>query len=109
MWVAGDGLMFGLMMVVFLMWSMDDRAAASGRGWLEAARRASLARLVASHPAPASAARPSRPRHRPERRRPGNRGGIRGRDRPSGRQTGTSAAGSMMTSTSPPITRSWPG
>ncbi len=47
MWVAGDAIMFGLMMVVFLMWSLDDRPAASGRGWLESARRASLARLVA--------------------------------------------------------------
>ena len=56
MWVAGDAIMFGLMMVVFLMWSLDDKPAASGRGWLESARRASLARLVASHPAPAGAA-----------------------------------------------------
>jgi hypothetical protein len=38
------------------MWSLDDRPAASGRGWLESARRASLGRLVASHPAPAGAA-----------------------------------------------------
>ena len=49
MWVAGDGLMFGLMMLVFLMWSMDDRAATSGHGWFESARKASLATLVASH------------------------------------------------------------
>jgi hypothetical protein len=49
MWVAGDGIMFGLMMLVFLMWSMDDRAALSGHGWLETARKASLAHLVASH------------------------------------------------------------
>jgi cytochrome c oxidase assembly factor CtaG len=50
MWVAGDALMFALMMVVFVMWSLDDRPGVSGRGWLEAARRASLGRLVASHP-----------------------------------------------------------
>ncbi len=49
MWVAGDGLMFGLMMLVFLMWSMDDRSATSGHGWFESARKASLASLVASH------------------------------------------------------------
>jgi cytochrome c oxidase assembly factor CtaG len=55
MWIGGDGIMFGLMMLVYLMWSLDDRAAASGHGWLEAARRASLASLVASHPAPAAA------------------------------------------------------
>ncbi len=55
MWVAGDAIMFGLMMLVFLMWSMDERTSASGRGWFEAARRASLASLVASHPAPGPA------------------------------------------------------
>jgi putative copper resistance protein D len=58
MWVAGDAIMFGLMMVVFLMWSLDDRPAVSGRGWLESARRASLAHLVNSHPAPAGAETP---------------------------------------------------
>jgi hypothetical protein len=41
-----------MMMLVYLMWSMDDRAATSGHGWLEAARRASMASLVAAHPAP---------------------------------------------------------
>jgi hypothetical protein len=43
--------MFGLMMLVYMMWSLDGRAATSGHGWLEAARRASLANLVASHQA----------------------------------------------------------
>jgi cytochrome c oxidase assembly factor CtaG len=52
MWIGGDGIMFGLMMLVYLMWSLDDRAATSGHGWLEAARRANLASLVAAHPAP---------------------------------------------------------
>jgi cytochrome c oxidase assembly factor CtaG len=55
MWIAGDAIMFGLMMLVFLRWSMDERAATSGRGWFEAARRASMASLVASHPAPRAA------------------------------------------------------
>jgi cytochrome c oxidase assembly factor CtaG len=55
MWIAGDAIMFGLMMLVFLMWSMDERASTSGRGWFEAARRASMASLVASHPAPGAA------------------------------------------------------
>jgi putative copper resistance protein D len=54
MWVGGDAIMFGLMMLVFLMWSRDERPAASGRGWLEAARRTSMASLVAAHPAPAT-------------------------------------------------------
>jgi cytochrome c oxidase assembly factor CtaG len=56
MWVGGDGIMFGLMMLVFLMWSRDERAATSGHGWLEAARRASLAGLVAGHHGPGPAA-----------------------------------------------------
>jgi cytochrome c oxidase assembly factor CtaG len=51
MWVGGDAIMFGLMMLVFLMWSRDERSAASGQGWLEAARRTSMAGLVAAHPA----------------------------------------------------------
>ncbi len=52
MWIGGDAIMFGLMMLVYLMWSIDGSEAASGHGWLEAARRASLASLVASHQAP---------------------------------------------------------
>ncbi len=55
MWVGGDAIMFGLMMLVFLAWSRDDRPAATGRGWFEAARRASMASLVATHPAPGTA------------------------------------------------------
>jgi len=51
MWIGGDAIMFGLMMLVFMLWSLDERAVSSGRGWLEAARRASLASLVAAHPA----------------------------------------------------------
>lgn len=43
MWVGGDGIMFVLMMVVFLMWSTDTKAASRKRGWLEAARRATVA------------------------------------------------------------------
>jgi cytochrome c oxidase assembly factor CtaG len=49
MWIGGDAIMFGLMMLVFLMWSLDERAATSGHGWLESARKASMATLVASH------------------------------------------------------------
>jgi len=48
MWIGGDAIMFGLMMLVYLLWSLDGRAATSGHGWLEAARRANLASLVAS-------------------------------------------------------------
>ena len=49
MWIAGDGIMFALMMLVFLMWSQDERAAVSGRSWFERARTENMATLVASH------------------------------------------------------------
>jgi cytochrome c oxidase assembly factor CtaG len=55
MWIGGDAIMFGLMMLVYMMWSLDSRAAASGHGWLEAARRASMASLIAAHQEPAAA------------------------------------------------------
>jgi len=48
MWIAGDAIMFGLMMLVFLMWSRDERAAVSGHGWFERARRENLVTLVGS-------------------------------------------------------------
>jgi len=50
MWVGGDGIMFVLMMVVFLAWSRDGRISVSGHGWLESARRASFAGLTGSGP-----------------------------------------------------------
>jgi putative copper resistance protein D len=49
MWIGGDAIMFGLMMLVFLMWSRDERAAVSGHGFFEQARQTNLATLVASH------------------------------------------------------------
>jgi putative copper resistance protein D len=55
MWIGGDAIMFGLMMLVFLMWSMDERAATSGHGWLESARKASMGTLVASQQPAATA------------------------------------------------------
>ena len=48
MWVGGDAIMFGLMMIVFLMWARDERTAVSGRSFFERARRENLATLVAS-------------------------------------------------------------
>jgi cytochrome c oxidase assembly factor CtaG len=56
MWIGGDGIMFVLMMLVFLMWSRDERAAVSGHGFFERARQANLATLVASHQSAASGA-----------------------------------------------------
>jgi len=58
MWIGGDGIMFVLMMLVFLMWSRDERAAVSGHGFFERARQANLATLVASYQAAASGTGP---------------------------------------------------
>jgi cytochrome c oxidase assembly factor CtaG len=51
MWIAGDCLMFALMMLVFWMWSTDERTGSQARSWFERARRENLATLVGSHPA----------------------------------------------------------
>jgi len=56
MWVGGDGIMFALMMLVFLMWSRDERASVSARSWFERARQENLATLVASQQPAAAAA-----------------------------------------------------
>src|SRR5215475_9914634 len=48
MWIAGDGIMFALMMIVFLMWARDERASVSGRSFFERARRENLATMMAS-------------------------------------------------------------
>jgi putative copper resistance protein D len=65
MWIGGAAIMLALIMLTFLAWSMDDRVIAGGHGWLESARRASLASLTGTgtaeraQGAPAAAA----PRH----------------------------------------------
>jgi putative copper resistance protein D len=51
MWVAGDGIMFLLMMVVFLMWATDTKTVSRTRGWLESARRATVAPTAVAHAA----------------------------------------------------------
>jgi putative copper resistance protein D len=48
MWIAGDGIMFGLMMIVFLMWARNEHATVSGRSFFERARRENLAAMLAS-------------------------------------------------------------
>ncbi len=58
MWVGGDGIMFGLMMLVFLMWSRDERTSVGARSWFERARQENLATLVASQQPTGGAARP---------------------------------------------------
>jgi putative copper resistance protein D len=47
MWVGGSAIMFVLIMFVFLAWSRQGQRGDS-RGWLEAARRASLDQLTAA-------------------------------------------------------------
>ena len=47
MWIGGDAIMLGFMMLVFLMWAHADRVGTVSRGWLETARTASFESLVA--------------------------------------------------------------
>jgi cytochrome c oxidase assembly factor CtaG len=47
MWIGGDTIMLTFIMLVVWMWSRDDRAAALGLGWLEAARKSNFDELVA--------------------------------------------------------------
>ncbi len=65
MWIGGDALMFGFMMLVLWLWSRNDAAGSFGR-WLEAARKSSFEDLVSHAPgggasAPVAAGRPARP------------------------------------------------
>jgi len=48
MWIGGDAIMFGLMMIVFLMWARNEHASVGGRSFFERARRENLATMVAS-------------------------------------------------------------
>ncbi|MBO0775976.1 MAG: cytochrome c oxidase assembly protein [Actinobacteria bacterium] len=60
MWIGGDAIMLGFMMVVVLLWSRDDRAGGLGHGWLEAARTANFESLVGTaSPAAAGAGGPA--------------------------------------------------
>ena len=56
MWIAGDAIMFGLMLLVLLAWSRERRASWGMSGWLEAARKARFDEVVT--PGGAAAARP---------------------------------------------------
>jgi cytochrome c oxidase assembly factor CtaG len=49
MWIAGDGIMFALMMIVFLMWARNEQVSLSGHSFFERARRENLATMVASN------------------------------------------------------------
>jgi putative copper resistance protein D len=54
MWIGGDAIMLGFMMLVFLMWAHADRVGTVSRSWLETVRTSSFETLVAA-PAPAAA------------------------------------------------------
>jgi len=56
MWIAGDAIMFALMLLVLLAWSRERRASWGMSGWLEAARKARFDEVVT--PGGAAAARP---------------------------------------------------
>jgi hypothetical protein len=76
MWIGGDCLMFALMMLVFMMWSTDERAMSQGRGWFERARRENLATLVGSHPLAAGGSAGGAGGAGPAAALPEGRGGI---------------------------------
>jgi putative copper resistance protein D len=62
MWIGGDAIMLGYMMLVFLMWAHSDRIGAPSGGWLEAVRTSSFETLVRPASAgPATAAAPATP------------------------------------------------
>ncbi len=46
MWIGGAAIMFTVIMVTFFQWTRESRPSA-GMGWLEAARRSSLAERIA--------------------------------------------------------------
>ena len=46
MWIGGDAIMLAFMMVIVLLWSLDDQSSHHGHGWLEAARKASFEHLI---------------------------------------------------------------
>ena len=58
MWIGGDAIMLGFMMLVFLMWAHADRVGTVNRGWLEAVRTSSFESLVAAPAADRAASGP---------------------------------------------------
>ena len=60
MWIGGDAIMFGFMMLVYLTWARSDRPGVRNRGWLETVRTANFDALV-GRPGQASAAQPAQP------------------------------------------------
>ena len=102
MWIGGDAIMLGFMMLVFLMWAHADRVGTVSRGWLETVRTASFESLVAPAARPAH---PARTPHQPPRPRPA--AGLP-ESEPEPAVAGR-AAPSMTTSTWTPTTPTSPG
>jgi cytochrome c oxidase assembly factor CtaG len=46
MWIGGDAIMFGFLMLVYLMWARSDRPGEHSRGWLETVRMSNFEALV---------------------------------------------------------------
>ena len=63
MWIGGDAIMFGFMMLVYLTWARSDRPGVRNRGWLETVRTANFDALVGRPGAGQrqAAGRPDRP------------------------------------------------
>ena len=66
MWIGGDAIMLGFMMLVFLMWAHADRVGTVPRGWLETVRTSSFETLVAAPARDRGAAGPDRSAAGPE-------------------------------------------
>ena len=60
MWIGGDAIMFGFMMLVYLTWARSDRPGVRNRGWLETVRTANFDALV-GRPGQASAGQTAQP------------------------------------------------
>ena len=58
MWIGGDAIMFGFMMLVYLAWARSDRPGVRNRGWLETVRTANFDALV-GRPGQAGAGEPT--------------------------------------------------
>ena len=60
MWIGGDAIMLGFMMLVFLMWAHADQVGTVSRGWLETVRTASFETMVAPPSSARGASGPER-------------------------------------------------
>jgi putative copper resistance protein D len=59
MWIGGAAIMFAVIMVTFLQWTRETRSSAA-MGWLESARRASMAERIAESGPAGPAGNPAR-------------------------------------------------